>query len=103
VPLSHKLGLVACKPSGHDGTFLPWSGTPYRNDRDRIVADRSQALLRRPVHGGRFAAVLLSVLGFPVTAPAPAAAAFDMTFRADRCRAVATSRAPPTRRRIRLS
>ena len=34
------------------------------------MADRSQALLRRPVHGGRFAAVLLSVLGFAVTAPA---------------------------------
>src|SRR5215472_230813 len=40
------------------------------NDRDPIMADRSQALLRSPVHSGRFAAVLLSVLGFAVTAPA---------------------------------
>ena len=34
------------------------------NDRDRIMADRSQALLRSPVHGGRFAAVLLSAWQF---------------------------------------
>ena len=34
------------------------------------MADRSQALLRSLVHSGRFAAVLLSVLGLAVTAPA---------------------------------